>query len=430
MTITRAGDGGAPGSRVDAAHEAEAAAAAHEAAGAHPAARAGDHAASGALERLATTNLAAGTLAQTLHDQLAKKVADGRVNAATKAVVTLESRVHAAGADGKITKAEHDSIAAQAAKAKKAAEGLVAAQGKPAVAAIAHVEKFLKTGELALHADAEVTRLVAGQKAMFAEAKREAKTDPFKHLGKGWRAPFQGVREKDFKFDGLSTHVIAIDLANPTVRLQTNQAKVVGHTGAHHDPVFKGDTPQHLAQAAHAEIAVNADFFSWATHRPSGFAESFGHPWPGTQKGSEPSLSFYGGHAEMRAHGGPPDWAQNVVSARPSVLQDGKVVTHFNEPGKALPAPRTGMALSKDGRVLYIVAAAGNESRGVGLTGSELGRLMKKLGADDGIAMDSGGSAQLYESDRGMLQRSTDPGGARAVANVLMVQAQKPKKHR
>lgn len=50
-------------------------------------------------------------------------------------------------------------------------------------------------------------------------------------------------------------------------------------------------------------------------------------------------------------------------------------------------------------------------------------KFMRSLGADDGFALDAGGSAQLFVKGRGMVQRSTDPGGARAVANVIMVQS-------
>lgn len=77
---------------------------------------------------------------------------------------------------------------------------------------------------------------------------------------------------------------------------------------------------------------------------------------------------------------------------------------------------------SEDGRTLYLVAVQGKSGVN-GLTATELGQFLRSLGADDAMAMDSGGSAQLYVKGRGMVQKSTDPGGSRGVANVVMVQS-------
>ena len=147
-----------------------------------------------------------------------------------------------------------------------------------------------------------------------------------------------------------------------------------------------------------------------------------GKPWSGsTDRNFEGFLAFNGQHAELM---GPfkdsPDWARNAVSARPTVLVDGKPT--LSDPNKNDRTARTGLGVSKSGRVAYLIAVEG-KSGVKGLTATELGTLLKRLGADDGLAMDSGGSTQMYIRGRGMVQKSTDPGGARGVANVLMVQA-------
>jgi exopolysaccharide biosynthesis protein len=103
------------------------------------------------------------------------------------------------------------------------------------------------------------------------------------------------------------------------------------------------------------------------------------------------------------------------VSARPTVLKDGHVATSFPEPDKAGAHRRTGVGVSKSGRVLYLVASEG------AMTAKDLGRLLKKVGADDGMAMDAGGSAQMWMKGRGYVQRSSDPGGTRRVANAILI---------
>ena len=176
------------------------------------------------------------------------------------------------------------------------------------------------------------------------------------------------------------------------------------------------------AKGHRAEIAINGDFFSFGSYQPSGLTETNGKQWSGTQAGYEPSIAFTGRHAEMLGayHRGEPGWADNVVSARPMILRDGKVGA---EPDNMTEkTSRIGLGLSKSNRVLYLVAVEGRS--GVkGLTAAELGKLMKRVGADDAMTMDGGGSAQMYQRGRGMVHRSTDPAGARAVANVLMVQS-------
>jgi hypothetical protein len=54
--------------------------------------------------------------------------------------------------------------------------------------------------------------------------------------------------------------------------------------------------------------------------------------------------------------------------------------------------PRTGVGLSEDRKHLYLVAIDGRRFSSQGATTSELGDWLKKLGADDGINMDGGGS--------------------------------------
>jgi exopolysaccharide biosynthesis protein len=165
---------------------------------------------------------------------------------------------------------------------------------------------------------------------------------------------------------------------------------------------------------------VNGDFFSYGSYKPSGLAMSDGKRWPGTQPGGWHGTLFMNGrHVQVARRGDHvPKWAEDAISGRPAVLAGGRVITDYSaEPDKARPSRRTGVGLSRDGRGMYIVAV---ESP---ISAKDLGRLMKRYGAHDGMSFDSGGSAQLYVRGRGLVQQSSDPGGRRAVANSLLIHA-------
>ncbi len=314
----------------------------------------------------------------------------------------LRRDVDAADDDGRVTRAEQRDLVDHVGRLEARAEGMVAHTGAPALRALDDVKGMIRSRRFPENVDRAMTKLADGRHAMWREARHDARTDPFTHL-RGYRKPMGGVREKDFDFEGKRVHVVAVDLANPRIKLQT--------TGA----ADKGRTIDDMARRKNAEIAINGDFFSLASFAPSGAAMQKGDRWGGAEAW-EPALVFRGQHAQMKGYNSPvPSWATNAVSARPTVLRDGRVVTDYPEADKALPSRRTGVGVSQSGRVLYLVAAEGN------MSAKDLGRLMKRVGADDAMAMDAGGSAQMWREGRGYVQRSSDPGGTRRVANAILI---------
>jgi len=328
-----------------------------------------------------------------------------------KRLDALRTQLDTATADGRLTKAERTALRDTIDTTAKKARGLVAYQHAGVQKVLSDTKAALREGTLLVNSDRFETRLDRSGDKLVEQAKLAAQHD---RLDKpGWKRRFPGVATRDFTFKGLKVNAVAIDLADPRVRLQTNSEGT------------RGRAVDTQAKAHGAEIAINGDFFSFGSFKPSGLAETKGQRWSGTSTGFEPSIAFTGRHAELLDHGhhGEPGWADNVVSARPQMLKDGRV--NPNPPGGMNErTARTGIGLSKSGRVLYLVAVEGRS--GVkGLTGTELGQLLKRLGADDGMAMDGGGSAQMYQRGRGLVKPSTDPGGRRGVANVLMVQSKR-----
>ncbi len=323
----------------------------------------------------------------------------------------LRKQLDEATADGRLDPAEKKGLREAIDGTAKKARGLVAYQHTGVQQVLSDTKAALRTGTLLAKTDAFEERLGRAGDRLVAQARFAARHDRLDL--KGWQRRFPGIATRDFTYKGLEVNAVAIDLADPRVRLQTNTE------------AQRGRTVDGQAKAHGAEIAVNGDFFSFGSFKPSGLAETNGHRWADTSTGFEPSIAFTGRHAELlpAGHSGEPGWADNVVSARPATLRDGEVIAAPPE-GMNERTARTGIGLSKSGRVLYLVAVEGRS--GVkGLTGTEVGKLLKKLGADDGMSMDGGGSAQMYQRGRGLVHPSTDPGGRRGVANVLMVQSKR-----
>ncbi|MFT3713244.1 MAG: phosphodiester glycosidase family protein [Archangium sp.] len=319
---------------------------------------------------------------------------------------TLTKQVDRFTDDGKITSAERSALKKSFDGVRASAEPLVADQSKLALDALAKVELMTKHGTLTRKSEDALKALRSAKSGIVKDAKFDAHHSAF---GSGFTRAFNGIATKDTTVGGLKAHVVAIDLADPRVRLQTNSESTRGRTVEGH------------ARAANAEVAINGDFFSWGSFKPSGLAVTNGKQWNGTSRGFEGFLAFNGRHAGvMKPNSSNPDWSENAVSARPTVLVDGKLT--LSDPAKNDRSARSGIGISKDGRTLYLVAVQGRSGVN-GLTATELGKFMRSLGADDALAMDSGGSSQLYVKGRGMVQKSTDPGGSRGVANVVMVQS-------
>ncbi|GHV71904.1 hypothetical protein AGMMS49928_26060 [Spirochaetia bacterium] len=88
--------------------------------------------------------------------------------------------------------------------------------------------------------------------------------------------------------------------------------------------------------------------------------------------------------------------------------------------------PRSAAGLSPDGRCLYLLVIDGRQKSSVGATGAETGRLLKQLGASEGLYFDGGGSTALaLRYPDGQVKvvntpvHNNIPGRERAVASCL-----------
>jgi hypothetical protein len=119
-----------------------------------------------------------------------------------------------------------------------------------------------------------------------------------------------------------------------------------------------------------------------------------------------------------------PPWANvlEAVGGGPVIVRDGKPVFRslegFTTDQLAYRHPRTGVGQTADGRIMLVAVDGRQPGYSTGLTNFELALTMMRLGCVTASALDAGGSTTMA-FDGKLLNRPSDPGGERAVAEAL-----------
>lgn len=116
---------------------------------------------------------------------------------------------------------------------------------------------------------------------------------------------------------------------------------------------------------------------------------------------------------------------KNAVGGFYAVLRDGTVLEETFTRGNARH-PRSAVGVSADGGLLYLLVIDGRQLGSIGATEAEVGLILQKLGADDGLNLDGGGSTALALKYPDGKVRAVNtpihkliPGKERAVATCL-----------
>jgi hypothetical protein len=123
-----------------------------------------------------------------------------------------------------------------------------------------------------------------------------------------------------------------------------------------------------------------------------------------------------------------PDWpaagVTDALGGGPVIVRNGKAVWTAGEdflPTQLGPRnPRTAVGQRRDGKILLVAVDGRRRGYSVGLTNFELAQTMVRLGAVTASALDAGGSTTMA-FDGKLLNRPSDPGGERAVAESLSI---------
>lgn len=103
-----------------------------------------------------------------------------------------------------------------------------------------------------------------------------------------------------------------------------------------------------------------------------------------------------------------------------TILRDGRALAGLDQ---QVAAPRTAAGVSRDGHRMYLAVIDGRSKRSGGLTLAELALLLGRIGADDAVNLDGGGSSTLVARGRGKnvvrVRNRPSDGGERAVSNGI-----------
>ncbi len=229
-----------------------------------------------------------------------------------------------------------------------------------------------------------------------------------------WTTPFAGVKRLHrTTATPWNINALVIDLNTPGVRLQSTAT------------AQRRRTPQSFAQLVGAQVAINADFFSYTDYSTSGLAAGAGAKWPDTVDTTGSGTFAFGANnrAELSVPSTvvpfDPSWMVGVVSGHPQIVRNGAVLA---DSGTLCTVrhPRTAIGLSQDKKTLYLVVVDGRSTTSAGMKCSELGALLQGLGAYNALNLDGGGSSAMYLAGTGVVNRPSD-GTQRVVANHLAV---------
>jgi hypothetical protein len=119
-----------------------------------------------------------------------------------------------------------------------------------------------------------------------------------------------------------------------------------------------------------------------------------------------------------------PDWSGLVdaVGGGPALVREGRPIFRSNEGftiAQLVPRqPRAAVGQTQDGRIVLVTVDGRRAGYSVGMTNFELALLLMRFGVWTGSALDGGGSATMaFEGT--LLNRPSDPGGERSIAESL-----------
>ncbi len=234
--------------------------------------------------------------------------------------------------------------------------------------------------------------------------------------GDTWSNPHPGVRYL-YRTTSYPRRIVAtqVDLCAPGVSVRATQSSE------------RKRTPSSFAKLVGAKVAVNGDFFSYQTYGTSGLSVGNGNRWTDTKDGGGSGFLAFGFDRNAFSPppsvvDPPPEWMRDVVSGNLQVLTDGVPLASDSGDFCTTRHPRTVAGFSRDRRTLILAVVDGRTSTAVGMRCSELGALMKELGAWDAINFDGGGSSAMYLDGKGVVNHPSD-GSERVTGNQLAVLA-------
>jgi hypothetical protein len=194
----------------------------------------------------------------------------------------------------------------------------------------------------------------------------------------------------------------------------------------------RGITTTEFATRKNAQLAINGDAFAVNGYVPRGLAMGASNPWSQTSDDTTSSVFHFRREGERTSAAiippeavitpmDLPEGTEGIISGRPLLVRQSVAVAQFDcndsTSMPCQPAPRTAIAVSPDGRYLWLAVVDGWQSGSIGVTCSQLADFLVARGAGMAMALDGGSSSTLFLD--GDVISSPSDGVERSVANHL-----------
>lgn len=207
----------------------------------------------------------------------------------------------------------------------------------------------------------------------------------------------EGLRETDVHYlskEGYAMHIYILeaDMNNPALKLEAATPYNVDAYAMQTVP----DMAKYLQPAEGRVLAaVNADFFNTTTGEPRGVLIRNGKVLK-TTWANDRSRTFLGVRKDGKLFiGDREDFAtlqnefEDALGGGPMLVKDNAILTQTD----LSVEPRTGIGLSADGKMYFIVVDGRSFYYSNGVTITQLGHMLKACGATKAINVDGGGSS-------------------------------------
>ena len=216
---------------------------------------------------------------------------------------------------------------------------------------------------------------------------------------------FPGVsyqRQKLFQPRPLVLHIVTIDLKTPGIEFLATpgQNNIPGNE-------FVARTTSEFLRSYQVQLAINGSLFFPTKPRSGDGVDAIGLAISGGKTYSEaqygwPVLCILEGNTVEIREMDCPDGTQEAIAGSNIVLKDGQVVPQGSDDGATKLYPRTAVALDQQGSKLWLVVIDGRQFRySEGVSLAELGEIIAKLGAYQGLNLDGGGSTAMVREHLG-----------------------------
>ncbi|WP_343701592.1 phosphodiester glycosidase family protein [Chitinophaga sp.] len=239
----------------------------------------------------------------------------------------------------------------------------------------------------------------------------------------------EGIRETDVHYlskTGYAMHmfILEVDLTHPKLKVEAATPYNVDAYAMQTVP----DMAKYL-QAAEGRVlaGVNADFFNTTTGEPRGilirngkvlkttWANARSATFMGVRKNGELFIGDREDFAAMK------DDFEDALGGGPMLVKDNVILTQTD----LSIEPRTGVGMSNDGKLYFMVVDGRSFYYSNGVTITELGQMLKACGASKAINVDGGGSSTFMIkhplAEVWQVRNRPSDGSNRPVGNAWMI---------